>query len=229
MRWVARFNRPEALLVASLGLCFAVAMIAERLGYSLILGAFLAGSLVAESGVEIEKLIEPVRHMFGAIYFVSVGMLIDPRVLATQWLALLVLSTVVVAGKIITVTLASALAGVRSTTAVKAGFLMAQIGVFSIVIARVGTGGSAAYSSNGSHIDFLYSLTVGVCGITVFLCPLLIRASSPAAKWIDKHLPAPLQSALAQYGGWLDTIRKTPEPATIEQGEVGESEPAAYK
>ena len=207
VRGVARFKRPETLLITSLGLCFAFATIAERAGYTVALGAFLAGSLVAESGqgAEVEKLIEPVRHIFGAIFFVSVGMLIEPQLLATHWPALVVLSAVVVAGKIISVSLASIVIGERPNTAVKTGFAMAQIGVFSFLIAEVGTGGGATRS-------FLYSLAVGVSAITAFLCPFLIRASNPAADWIDRHLPMPVQSALSQYGGWLDRIRKPPEP-----------------
>ena len=158
-------------------------MIAERLGYPLVLGAFLAGSLVAESGqgVKIEKLIEPVRQMFGAIFFVSVGMLVDPELLAAHGLALVVLSALVVAGKIISVALASVLVGERPDIAVKSGFAMAQIGVFAILIAGVGT---AAHS-------FLSALAVGVCAITAFLCPMLIRASNPVADWIDRALPQP--------------------------------------
>jgi CPA2 family monovalent cation:H+ antiporter-2 len=207
VRGVARFKRPETLLITSLGLCFAFATIAERAGYTVALGAFLAGSLVAESGqgAEVEKLIEPVRHIFGAIFFVSVGMLIEPQLLARHWPALVVLSAVVVAGKIISVSLASIVIGERPNTAVKTGFAMAQIGVFSYLIAEVGTGGGATRS-------FLYSLAVGVSAITAFLCPFLIRASNPAADWIDRHLPMPVQSALSQYGGWLDRIRKPPEP-----------------
>jgi CPA2 family monovalent cation:H+ antiporter-2 len=207
VRGVARFKRPETLLITSLGLCFAFATIAERAGYTVALGAFLAGSLVAESGqgAEVEKLIEPVRHIFGAIFFVSVGMLIEPQLLATHWPALVVLSAVVVAGKIISVSLASIVIGEHPNTAVKTGFAMAQIGVFSYLVAEVGTGGGATRS-------FLYSLAVGVSAITAFLCPFLIRASNPAADWIDRHLPMPVQSALSQYGGWLDRIRKPPEP-----------------
>lgn len=189
VRWVARLKRPETLLIFSLGLCFAFAMIAERAGYSLVLGAFLAGLLVAESGhgAEVEKLIVPIRHVFGAIFFVAVGMLIDPQLLARYWAVLAVLVAVVVVGKIISVSLASIAIGERPDTALKTGFAMAQIGVFSILIAEVGSGASGTRS-------FLYTLAVGVVATTAFLCPLLIRASAPAADWLDRHLPLPVRS-----------------------------------
>ena len=170
VRGVARFERRETLLITSVGLCFAFAMIAERAGYTVALGAFLAGSLVAESGQgkEVEALIGPVRDIFGAIFFVSVGMLIDPQLLARHWPALVALTVVVLAGKIISVSLASVAIGERPDTALKSGFAMAQIGVFSFLIAQVGTRGAAASS-------FLYSLAVGISTITAFLSPFLIR------------------------------------------------------
>ena len=154
---VARFRRPETLLITSLGICFGLAMIAERAGYSLILGAFLAGQLVAQSaqGSEIEKLTEPVRHVFGALFFVSVGMLIDPQLLVKYWPALVLLTVVVITGKIISNFLASLLIGEHVSIALKAGFAMAQIGsVFAILLGRVASG-------EGEPSSFLYSLAVG--------------------------------------------------------------------
>jgi monovalent cation:H+ antiporter-2, CPA2 family len=206
VRGVARFKRPETLLITSLGLCFAFAMIAERAGYTVILGSFLAGSLVAESlqGEEVEKLIEPVRHVFGAIFFVSVGMLIDPQLLANHLPALAVLSALAVAGKFISVSLVSTIVGERPNTAVKTGFAMAQIGTFAILFAQVGTSGVG-------NPGLLYSLAVALKAITSVLCPLMIRASNPVADWIDRHLPVPVQSALVHYGKWLDRIRRSSE------------------
>jgi len=205
MRGVAGFKRPETLLLASLGLCFAFAMMAERAGYTVVLGAFLAGCLVAESarGAEVEKLIEPVRHVFGAIFFVSVGMLINPQLLASHWLALAVLTVVAIAGKLVSVSLASVLVGESPKIAVKAGFAMAQVGTYSILFAQVDTDG-------GGTGGLLYSLAVGLKAITSVLCPLMIRASIPAADSIERHLPMPAQQALSRYGAWLELVRKSP-------------------
>jgi len=181
VRGVARFKRPETLLITSLGLCFAFAMIAERAGYTVVLGAFLAGCLVAESarGAEVEKLIEPVRHVFGAIFFVSVGMLINPQLLASHWLVLAVLTVVAVTGKLVSVSLASLLVGEPPKSAVKTGFAMAQVGTYSILFAQVDTDG-------GGTGGLLFSLAVGLKAITSVLCPLMIRASIPAADWIER-------------------------------------------
>jgi monovalent cation:H+ antiporter-2, CPA2 family len=199
VRGVAGLKRPETLLITSMGLCFAFATIAERAGYEVALGAFLAGSLVAESGQGdvVAHLIEPVRHIFGAIFFVSVGMLIEPQLLIQHWIVLLALTALVVAGKIVCVSAASMVVGERPDTAVKVGFSMAQIGVFSYLIAEVGgTGG------------LLYSMAVGVSGMTAFLCPFLVRASDPAAAWLERHLPMRLQSAFREYDEWLARWRK---------------------
>jgi monovalent cation:H+ antiporter-2, CPA2 family len=202
VRGVARFKRPETLLITSLGLCFAFAMVAERLGYSVVLGAFLAGSLVAESGqgAVVEKLTEPVRHIFGALFFVGVGMLIDPLLLASNWPILAVLIVVAVTGKTVVVSLASIFIGEATDTAVKAGFSMAQIGTYSILFALAARGDAKG--------GLLYSLAVALKAVTSALCPLLIRASNPAAAWIDRNLPLRVQNAFSQYGAWLDRIRK---------------------
>jgi CPA2 family monovalent cation:H+ antiporter-2 len=215
LRGVARFKRPEILLITSVGLCFAFAMIAERLGYTVVLGAFLAGSLVAESkqGAVVEKLIEPVRHIFGAIFFVGVGMLIEPQLLARNWHALAVLTVVAIVGKTVFVSLASTLIGERPEIAVKTGFAMAQVGTFSILFA-LAAGGDAMGS-------LLYSLAVALKAVTSIVCPLLIRASNPAADWIDRHLPTRVQNALSEYGAWLDRTRKLRQTEAIERGKAG--------
>ena len=216
VRGVARFKRPETLLITSLGLCFAFAMIAERLGYTVVLGAFLAGSLVAESeqgAAVVEKLVEPVRHIFGALFFVGVGMLIEPQLLARNWPALAMLTVVAIVGKTVFVSLASMLIGERPDTAVKTGFAMGQVGTFSILFALAAGGDPMG--------ALLYSLAVALKAVTSILCPLLIRASNPAADWIDHHLPLRVQSALSQYSTWLDRTRKLPQTEGIERGKAG--------
>ena len=103
IRAISRLHRRETTLVASIGICFTIALLAQAFGYSVALGAFLAGSLVAESGEEkqIERLVEPVRDIFGAVFFVSVGMLIDPALVARHWPAVVVLTAAVVIGKVV--------------------------------------------------------------------------------------------------------------------------------
>ena len=206
VRRVMGLRRAETLLVASLGLCFILAMIAERAGYSVALGAFLAGMLVGESGfgMEVDYLIRPVRDMFCAMFFVAVGMLIDPHVLVKYWVALAVLCVAVVAGKILSVSFASLVIGERPSTALQSGFAMAQIGVFSLLIAEVGAG-------EGVPRTFIYSLAVGVTAITAFFSPFLIRTSIPAGGWLDRHLPQPLQTVASRFGGWLKGMLPPPE------------------
>ena len=140
VRFVVRMGRPETTLVAVVGICFAFSMLAEHAGYSVALGAFLAGSLVAESGeaAQIEHLVAPLRDIFGAVFFVSVGMMIDPALIQQHWQALIVLTAAVVGGKIIGVTFASMLSGVGTKTSIEAGMSMSQIGEFSFIIAGAG-------------------------------------------------------------------------------------------
>ncbi len=206
VRGVARLGRPETLLISAIGLCFAFAMAAEQAGYSVALGAFLAGSLVAESGqgAMVEHLVEPIRDIFGAVFFVSVGMLIEPRLLAQYWPAVVVISAVVVGGKIVCVAGASFAIGEHPTVAIRTGFALAQIGEFSFIMAEVGR-------SNGVTRDFLYSLAVAVSTITAFLTPFLIRGSEPAALWLEHHVPTPITNIATHYVSWMGRLRSRPQ------------------
>ena len=202
IRYVTKIGRVETTLVASIGICFATAYIAQRFGYSVALGAFIAGSLVAESGQgdEIEHLVRPVRDVFAAIFFVSVGMLIDPALVAQHWVAVLVLSAVVIVGKITGVSVSAFLAGSGTRTALQAGMSLAQIGEFSFIIAGLGL-------SLGANRDFLYPVAIAVSALTALSTPWLIRASAPSAAFIDRRLPRPLQTFAALYGSWLDRLK----------------------
>jgi CPA2 family monovalent cation:H+ antiporter-2 len=163
-------------LVASVGLCFAASLAAHEFGYSVALGAFLAGSLLAEAGVEkvVEPLVRPVRDMFAAIFFVAVGMMIDPGIVAAEWRAVLVFTAVVVLGNIVGVGLGAFLTGAGIPLSVRAGMSLAQIGEFSFIIAALGV-------SLGAVRGFLYPVAVAVSAITTLLTPWLIRFSGPAA------------------------------------------------
>jgi CPA2 family monovalent cation:H+ antiporter-2 len=209
---VARLGRPETLMITAVGMCFAFAMVAEHAGYSVALGAFLAGSLTAESGhgSMVEHLVEPIRDIFGAIFFVSVGMLIEPNLLVEHWHAVALITGVVVVGKITGVSGASLVIGERPRVAIKTGFALAQIGEFSFIMAEMGR-------SNSATRDFLYSLAVAVSTITAFLTPFLIRASQPAAQWLERAVPAPLAGAVTQYVGWVGRMRGHPPQPQIEE------------
>ena len=213
MRAIGRLRRRETLLVASIGICFGMALVAQSLGYSAALGAFLAGSLVAESGEEqeVERLVEPVRDMFAAVFFVSVGMLIDPALVWRHWPAVLVLSAAVVVGKVVSVSVGSFLTGNGLRPAIQTGMSLAQIGEFSFIIAGLGVSLHATDA-------FFYPVAIAVSALTTLLTPWLIRAAEPFASWMDRTLPRPLQTFAALYGSWLEELRARPErPTTASQ------------
>jgi len=209
VRWVRRLGRPETTLVASLGLCFGVALLAHQLGYSVALGAFIAGSLVAESGEErhVGRLVQPVRDMFAAIFFVSVGMLMDPVLIARHWAAVAAFTAVVVAGKIGGVGFGAFLTGQGTRTAVQTGMSLAQIGEFSFIIAALGL-------SLGATRDFLYPIAVSVSAVTTLTTPWLIRSSGAVASFVDRKLPRPMQTVAVLYASWLERIRASPRRGT---------------
>lgn len=205
MRLIIRLNRPETIVVASVGLCFALALLADVFGYSVALGAFIAGSLIAESGEEkqVEILVEPVRDIFAAVFFVSVGMLIDPVLVIRYWQAILVLVLIVVIGKVVGVAVGSFLTGSPLRGSVQAGMSLAQIGEFSFIIAGLGL----MLNATGS---FLYPVAIVVSAVTTLTTPWLIRASGPTADWIDRTLPRPLQTFSVLYGSWIENLRNAP-------------------
>ncbi len=209
IRAVQKLEQPETILVASIGICFAAALLALSFGYSVALGAFIAGSLVAESGqqVEIEQLVRPVRDMFAAIFFVSVGMMIDPTALAEHWVAVVSLTLAVIIGKVFAVTIGAFLAGHGRRAAMKAGMSLAQIGEFSFIIAGVGV-------ASGVIGGWMYPVAIAVSAITTLTTPLLIRLSNKAAASIDHWLPEPIQTVAALYTSWIERVRSAPRVPT---------------
>jgi CPA2 family monovalent cation:H+ antiporter-2 len=205
MRIIIQLNRPETIIISSIGICFALALLAQAFGYSVALGAFIAGSLIAESGEErkVEKLVEPVRDIFAAVFFVSVGMLIDPKQVVQYWPAILILTLVVVVGKVVGVSVGSFLTGSRLRTSIQSGMSLAQIGEFSFIIAGLGLTLDATRS-------FLYSVAIVVSALTTLTTPWLIRASDPVASWVDHILPKPLQTFSVLYGSWIEKLQNAP-------------------
>jgi CPA2 family monovalent cation:H+ antiporter-2 len=167
------------------------------------LGAFIAGSLVGESGEEkaIERLILPVRDLFAAIFFVSVGMMLDPSVIVEHWPAVTVLTLVVIVGKFLGVSIGAFLAGNGTVTSVRAAMSLAQIGEFSFIIAGLGI----SLHATG---EFLYPVAIAVSAITTLTTPWLIRAAKPVASFIDRKLPPSLQTFTALYGTWVEQLRE---------------------
>lgn len=198
VRAVHKLGSPETTVVASIGISFAAALLALNFGYSVALGAFIAGSLVAESGFgrEIEQLIVPVRDIFVAIFFVSVGMAIDPRVVRDWWGPILAFTVLVMVGKMGAVSLGAFLTGRTLRDSVKSGMSMAQIGEFSFIIAGVG-------ATNEATRPFLYPMAVTVSALTTLMTPWLVRASGPVAARVDRGLPPALQTYVALYGSWF--------------------------
>ena len=209
VRAINRLDRRETTLVATIGICFGIALLAQTAGYSVALGAFIAGSLVAESGDEqrIVHIVEPVRDMFAAVFFVSVGMQLDPGIVAEHWRAVTALTLLVVFGKLFGVSLGAFLSGSGMRTAVQAGLSLAQIGEFSFIIGGLGL-------ALGATRDFLYPVAIAVSGITTLLTPVLMRVSGPAAAWIDHVLPKPLQTFTTLYGTWFEELRARPAAKT---------------
>ncbi len=208
VRGIVKLERVDITIVGAIGLCFAAAYIAYKFGYSVALGAFICGSLVAESGESgrIERLVHPVRDMFVAIFFVSVGYLIDPHMVIQHWGKVLVLSGVVIVGKVIAVTAGAFITGAGLRTSIQTGMSLAQIGEFSFIIAAVGI---AAGATSG----FLYPVAVSVSAVTTLVTPWLIRAAEPTAMWVDRKLPRPIQTSVALYASWVARMRSAPDEA----------------
>lgn len=204
VRAIVRMNRPETTLIASMGICFAAALLAYSFGYSVALGAFIAGSLVAESGEEhtVAHLIEPVRDVFAAIFFVAVGMLIDPALVAQYWIPVVVFTVAVIVGQVVVVTISAFLTGYGTRTSLQAGMSLAQIGEFSFIIAGIGI-------STGATREFLYPIAVAVSALTTLTTPWLIRGAAPAASFVDSKLPRPIQTFVTLYGSWMERMRES--------------------
>lgn len=184
LRRVRHLITDEVLLVVSLGLCCLMAVISTKVGFSSAFGAFVMGSILAET-VEADKiirLVEPVKNLFGAIFFVSVGMLVDPQVLVSYAIPIVCLVLTILLGQAVLGSFGYLLSGQSLKTAMRCGFSMAQIGEFAFIIASLGL-------SLGVVSQFLYPVVVAVSVITTFLTPYMIRFSGPCYAFLERHLP----------------------------------------
>jgi CPA2 family monovalent cation:H+ antiporter-2 len=196
---VARLKDDESLLLTMLGFCFFVSFIAAKLDFSLALGAFLVGVMGAESE-PVKRLYQqsvPLRTMFSAIFFVTIGLLIDPVQMAENWRAILGLSLVVVVGKSVNCTVGSLLTGQDLKNALQTGIGLAQIGEFAYLVALIGVNMKVVDGS-------LYQIAVGVSVVTTLLNPFLLRASDPLADWLERRLPRRWREGIETYGNWVE-------------------------
>jgi len=209
--YVARFKSDEMLLVTALGLCFGVALVATMNNYSVALGAFLIGAVIAEARQlhKIEELVAPLRDMFSAIFFVTIGMLIDPKMLVQYWVPILLLSLLVVVGKVVTCSFGTFVGGRDLRTSLCVGMGLAQIGEFSFIIAQLGE--RLEVTS-----DFLYPIAVAVSVITTLVTPYLIRSTDPMVRGIDRVAPRGLMQALEVYTAWIGSFAEgSANPVTL--------------
>lgn len=210
LAYVARFDSNEMLLITVLGLCFGFCLLVVKLEYSMVLGAFLIGAIMAESRqlVRIEHLVEPIRDMFSAIFFVAIGLMINPDVLVAYAWPIAVITLAVVLGKVLTCSLGAFIAGNDGRTSLRVGMGLSQIGEFSFIIAALGV--TLQVTS-----DFLYPVAVAVSAITTLLTPYLIRAADPLSQRLAKAMPARTARVFGLYGEWLRSIQPRGEGALL--------------
>lgn len=195
----------ETLLIISIGLCLGMVVIAENTGFSSALGAFVMGSILAETieAERIEKLTKGIKDLFGAVFFISVGMMVNTTILQEYWLPILVLTFVTIFGKTFFSALGVLIAGQNLRTSLQVGFSLSQIGEFAFIIATLGMSLNVLSS-------YIYPVIVAVSVITTFTTPYCIKVAEPIASWLEKHLPEKTMKFLSRYSsGSINTTKKS--------------------
>jgi len=194
----------ETLLIVAVGLCFLLVVLADKAGYSSAFGAFMMGSILAETveAERIEHLVGPVKDLFGAIFFVSVGMLVNPQVLVDYWFPILAITLSIIVGQSVLGTSAFVLAGHPLKIAMRCGFSLAQIGEFAFILAALGL-------TLGVTSDFLYPVVVAVSIVTTFLTPYMIKAAEPAYNMAEKWLPEMIMKRVSKTKDTASTTTTT--------------------
>jgi CPA2 family monovalent cation:H+ antiporter-2 len=205
--YVAKFKSNEMTLVTALAFCFGVSLLAAKLGYSVALGAFVIGAVIAEARDihRIETLVEPVRDMFSAVFFTAIGLLINPTMLMTHWAPILAITAAVVLCKVVACASGTFLGGYNRGTSLRVGMSVAQIGEFSFIIASLGV--TLKVTS-----DFLYPIAVAVSAITTLLTPYLIRSSDGMVTRLERILPRSLISVMSLYTQWVGQLGNNQHP-----------------
>lgn len=200
-RKMRKIMNDETLLIIVIGLCLSMVYLATLTGFSAALGAFIMGSILAETveAEHIEHIIKPVKDLFGAIFFVSVGMLVDPAVLVEYAWPVIIITIVTIIGKAIFSTLGVLISGQPLRTSIQSGFSLAQIGEFAFIIAALGV-------SLNVLAEYVYPIIVAVSVITTFTTPYFIRLSDPFANWLYKVLPASTLAFFERYSSGAKTI-----------------------
>lgn len=203
-RRMINFSNSETLTIVSIALCLFLVAVAAYFHYSTALGAFIMGSILAETPQvpRIQELIKPIRDIFAAVFFVSVGMLIDPKIIIMHWQIVLLISTITILGKILTSCLGSFLTGQNLNSSLRIGFSMAQIGEFSFII--VGSGVVLGVVNNE-----LYAIVVAVSAITTFTTPYLIRTSGYLGKKFEASLSVKTRYFLENYSAWIEKLMQS--------------------
>lgn len=194
LKKLKKYLNDETLLIVSIGLCLGMVLFATSVGFSAALGAFIMGSILAETieSKHIEHLIEPLKNLFGAVFFVSVGMMIDPKIISEHAGLIVLFSLVVLVGRIIFATIGVVASGQGLKVAMQSGFSLAQIGEFSFIIATLGI-------SLGVMSEMLYPIIVAVSVITTFTTPYCIKIAEPAYNWVEKRIPSKWNKLLTGY------------------------------
>lgn len=201
LRGFKKLMNNETLTIFCVGLCLGMVLLAVSAGFSSALGAFVMGSLLAETleAERIERLMEPVKNIFGSIFFVSVGMMINPSLLVDYWLPILVITIVVIIGQIIFASFGTLLSGQSLKVSLQTGFSLVQIGEFAFIIASLG-------ESLGVMDSSLYPIVVAVSVITTFLTPFVMRGADPAFRFVDSHLSDSVRLYLENYTRNRNTV-----------------------
>ena len=201
LRKTRKLMNEETLLITAVGLCLLMVVLATQAGFSPALGAFIMGSILAETtqAEKIEHLVKPVKELFGAVFFISVGMLIDPAMLVKYAGPVLIITAVTMIGQSISIFGGALLSGQPLKTSVQAGMSLANIGEFSFIIAQLGL--SLKVTS-----DFLYPIAVAVSALTTFTTPYMIKASAPAYEKLAAILPHRWKTSLNRYSAAAQTI-----------------------